>query len=621
MPPLVIPYAPSQIYQPNGRLVDLLRLQGDQAAEGQRRLGEIQASMWGNLGNQITQTGANLVRAQQEAPINALNKAKVQDALDLRKGQQVIDSALQPVQPQGPVEEGQPPMQASHPYLSDDGLVDPTKVTALLNANGMGHLAPDLLKGIEAQNSSIAAYKDHQQETATKQTVMLGSVANTTLGLMKAGLPFQDAAAHASSSLVATGVLPPDVVQKQIQQLAALPPDQQIAGLQQLKATAARLGPTKTLSDGAKEVDIFGDTVADNPKNEKPHPVEKASFGLKMADGTVQNAEGFFNPNANGGKGGYFVAGPDGSQQDVSARVVKNEAAPELTPEQRLVNGKPTDVIFHKTGALAGNYTLPGKTDIVQTSPIPPASLVLRDAPVPQVTLNAHEEGIAKDLASGKMTMSDFSRMYSSRSGQGQAVKEALYSRARELNPDFSPAQFEAGYKLATNPQVAQRVVAINALAPVVDKITALAQQAGNTDLPTFNKLLMEAKFQVGDKTITNLRQLQTLLGDEAGLALGVGQASDLKTKLGLDLVNPSLSPSNFADTMQQLQSILGSRRDTLLKGMGVYGGGPAVVPIAQPPSVPSNVSAALKGQAPGIHTLSDGSKWMIDANGAITKQ
>lgn len=265
-----IPFASTQIYQPNGRLVDLIRLQGEQSAEGQRRAGEIQAQMWGNLGNQITQGVGSVLKAQQDAPINALNQQKVKDALDLRAGQAVVDKALQPSTPVGPQEEGAPPAVPQHPYLSDDGLVDPTKVTALLNANGMGHLAPELLKPIETQNASIAAYKDHQTETATKQAVVLGSVANTTIALMKTGVPFQDAAGHASSSLVASGVLPPDVVQGQIQRLAALPPDQQLAALQQLKATAARLGPTKTLSDGAKEVDMFGDTVANNPKEEKP---------------------------------------------------------------------------------------------------------------------------------------------------------------------------------------------------------------------------------------------------------------------------------------------------------------------------------------------------------------
>ncbi len=36
--------------------------------------------------------------------------------------------------------------------------------------------------------------------------------------------------------------------------------------------------------------------------------------------------------------------------------------------------------------------------------------------------------------------------------------------------------------------------------------------------------------------------------------------------------------------------------------------------------AVPSNVSAVLKGAAPGKHTLSDGSVWTIASDGTITK-
>lgn len=36
--------------------------------------------------------------------------------------------------------------------------------------------------------------------------------------------------------------------------------------------------------------------------------------------------------------------------------------------------------------------------------------------------------------------------------------------------------------------------------------------------------------------------------------------------------------------------------------------------------TVPANVAAALKGIAPGIHTLSDGSQWMVNADGSVTK-
>ncbi len=104
--------------------------------------------------------------------------------------------------------------------------------------------------------------------------------------------------------------------------------------------------------------------------------------------------------------------------------------------------------------------------------------------------------------------------------------------------------------------------------------------------MQAFNRLLQGAKLQVSNKTVANFQQLKTLLGDEVGLALGVGTGSDLKTKLGLDLVNTNLSDGSFQSNMDQLDSILGARKGLLLKQMGTYasvagGNAPAAAPDA----------------------------------------
>lgn len=201
-------------------------------------------------------------------------------------------------------------------------------------------------------------------------------------------------------------------------------------------------------------------------------------------------------------------------------------------------------------------------------------------APV-QIKPGTPEYRIAQDLANGKMTFSQFRTLAAY--NRNAALKFGIYDTARQLNPEFDPAQYELGFKMASNPQIRQRIVAINALAPVIDQAEALAGQVGNTDIPAFNKLLQSAKFNVGNREVTNFRQLQTLLGDEVGNALGVGTGSDLKTRLGLDLVNPNLGPAQFAATMQQLRSVLDARRAELTRQMGIYGS--AAQPAAAPPA------------------------------------
>ncbi len=188
----------------------------------------------------------------------------------------------------------------------------------------------------------------------------------------------------------------------------------------------------------------------------------------------------------------------------------------------------------------------------------------------PNAELTPAMEKVANDLAYGKLAFSQFRTLTGYSRNMGQ--KLAIYQKAAELNPNFEPAQFEAGYKLYANPQIRQRLVAIDALGPVIDKIEGLAQKADLTNLPAVNKALSAAKFQLGNTTITNYRQLQTLLGDEVGNALGVGTGSDLKTKLGLDLVNPNLGPKQFMETMGQLRDVLNARKAAILPMFGPYG-------------------------------------------------
>ena len=262
-----------------------------------------------------------------------------------------------------------------------------------------------------------------------------------------------------------------------------------------------------------------------------------------------------------------------------------------LTTKAVLLDGKPAEVVFDPA---SGNWKR-GEEVIApeRIKPMPPASVQYPkpeagQQPEIEIKPGTRMYRVAQDIAYGTLTMSDFNRIYGRAMGNA-ATKAAIYDTARQLNPDFKPSAFELGYKLAGNPAIRQRLVAIDSLGPVIDKIEGLAQQADLTNVPALNKMLSAGKFAVGDKTITNYRQLQTLLGDEVGNALGVGSGSDLKTKLGLDLVNPNLGPQQFIASMEQIRSVLGARKDTLLKQFGPYkdavdGGAPAAPQNTPPP-------------------------------------
>lgn len=104
--PVVIPYAPTQIYQPNGRLADLIRQSGQDAAAAAERRGQISAQLWGNIGNTIQNTVGNVIQQQQNAPKIALEKAAADKAQQDRSDTAAIDTASQPAGALKPGETG-----------------------------------------------------------------------------------------------------------------------------------------------------------------------------------------------------------------------------------------------------------------------------------------------------------------------------------------------------------------------------------------------------------------------------------------------------------------------------------------------------------------------------------
>lgn len=565
------------------------------------RAAEQSGQAWAGAAQQVGQDVASIPQqmAQHKAQQQELDvrqaqldqdKLRLAQAAHAAGGQASMAGAMQSsvdptMQPQGPdrgTPDGVVPQMPN--FLKDEGngthTWDVEGLSKYMAGQGYGDLQPQFVKDLTGLNDAVRTESASRQATLRSGADLVAKSGYNPV--------FAD---QFLKTLEANKFYSPDQT-AQIRQLMTTDPAK-------FKQVVDALGTPKKLGVAAPGSTIFdeqtGAPVTTVPMKSEAGKAEKASFGITLPDGSVKNVEGQFIPGEPGKPGTYQYAG-----EDVTTRVVKPTDAPKaLESKSMLVDGKPAEVLFNPDPSAKVKYADPvtGADVSARVRPIPPASIQVMNQPLPQVTLNPHEEGIAKDLASGALTFSDFNRMYSSRSGAGQAVKEALYAKARELNPAFSPAQFEAGFKLATNPAVAQRVVAISALGPVIDKIRGLAADTGNLDVPAFNKLLMAGKFQLGNKTVTNFRQLQTLLGDEVGLALGVGTGSDLKTKLGLDLVNPTLSPDNFLSTMDQLQSILDARKQTLLSGMGVYGQGPSAVPVAQPPA-PAPASG-------GVHVLS----------------
>lgn len=197
--------------------------------------------------------------------------------------------------------------------------------------------------------------------------------------------------------------------------------------------------------------------------------------------------------------------------------------------------------------------------------------LGLVSSPTIKIPEGSPDYRAAQDLAYGKLTFAQFRSIYPSRANDG-GKKAAIYDLARDMNPEFDPAQYEMGFKYASNPKTRNALVSIDQVVPNINRMVDLSSQISRTDLPSVNALLNSAKFQLGSRKVSNFRQMQKLIGDELGIALGAGGMSDMKLQLGLDIIDPNLGPEQFFNSMQNVKDFLQQRKLAILHGEGPYG-------------------------------------------------
>jgi hypothetical protein len=526
-------------------------------AQGVRGAGAAMANMGQSLGAIAAGLPRQIAEAHAEQQRSELTQNALDDAARRGAADKMASTAMAGDQlPPGDVGPRQPS------FIKQEGDVSVFDTDALSKhyaAAGYGDQLPRLMKDVDAVNQMHRQEGQARMQMRERTTNLLAAHAGLALQAIHAGMDPQAAVGAQVELIHLNGVVPDDQLSPIVQRMQANP-DQIVPML----TSMSRAGT-------AKPIEVKAGTDLLNPNN--PADV-LASVPEKKADYTI-NGQRF-----------------SGTTNQPLGPPVPTQAAPKglQSESEWKVDGKPRPLIFDPaTGARYlsdADVAAKQPVDPARLTKIPPASVQINAANAAAaskpIETDSKEFRIAQDLAYGKLSFADFTRLYPSRSGASAQLRASLYDKARELNPGFDPTQFEIGRKFAMNPQMRQRLIAIDGLMPVIDKIEAVAAQVGNGDVTKFNELLNAAKLQVSNKPVANMHQLQILLGDEVGMALGLGSGSDLKTKLGLDLVNPNLSASTFADTMSTLRDVLGSRRQNLVGSMGIYAPG---APGAQPPA------------------------------------
>jgi hypothetical protein len=279
-------------------IAELLIAQGQQAAETRRRLGEISGQMWSNLGNTIAQVPGQIQQGQANARRAELENMQLADARARQAGEAVLNHAMQPYQPNGPQEEGAPPAQAQHPYVTENHRWDLPALSDLIASRGLASHAPDLLSSAEKMNAAFDAHDAAQQKLADANTILWGRLAGGYQAAKKAGVPDEQAFDLIVKPAVSGGKLSQQQADQMKTQLMALPPEQRDAQIDGMIDAGDRVGPQETLAKDAKRIGQSGRVLASNVVGEPPKAeatvVYKDDKGVEHPV-TFQNGKYLFN--------------------------------------------------------------------------------------------------------------------------------------------------------------------------------------------------------------------------------------------------------------------------------------------------------------------------------------
>lgn len=161
----VVPYAPSTTYQPNGRLVDLIRLAGEQQAQFAQRQGDISAQLYGGIGNNIANIAGGIQKNIADAPQRQLQQIQVAQAQQGQQDKSALDAAFAPT-PGSTLQPGDSgPVQPATPKTRED----------ILNALP-GHLRPTVAKQFTDADEAAAKVQETSLKATDAQNNYLGGL-------------------------------------------------------------------------------------------------------------------------------------------------------------------------------------------------------------------------------------------------------------------------------------------------------------------------------------------------------------------------------------------------------------------------------------------------------------
>lgn len=445
-----VPYAPSQIYTPNGRLVDLIRLQGEDAARAAELRGQQQAQLWSGVGNAIQGGVQSIVQAQAQAPKIALEKQAV------AKGQ----------------------VEASDLQAMDKAFSAPGGRDAIL-ANLPGHLRPQVAASFSAADKSAAELQEAQLKAEGATSDYVNTLAEQAKSHDYDPVAFQLAISHAKQTFASNPSL--------LNQIQGI--ESQIHDNPTTDAVKAIVDPILA-THAAQEKPVI---LPATPRGGAPAQLVRPSGGPPVAVG---------QPSPDQPPTPASIAMDAAGGDAVKANQLLHPV-PVTSNEWKdvLLDGKPAKVFVDpKTKAVTTIAGTVIDNPDARIKPVPPASMTVNSALVPSG--DALDMAAKKYLATGELPSMGMGQA-------GAAARVAVMNAAAKIDPTASLAANKAAYKAdaanLTKLQTTEGTLSAfeKTAGKNLDQFLSLADKIPDTGVPWLNQPIRS----VNDKALGSADQ------------------------------------------------------------------------------------------------------------------
>ncbi len=186
-------------------------------------------------------------------------------------------------------------------------------------------------------------------------------------------------------------------------------------------------------------------------------------------------------------------------------------------------------------------------------------------------------QDLAADVVEHRMSPSQLMQQLGGGRSETAAARRRMVEREiKQLDPKFNFQQAEADYSFSKNPSFQNTIRFMDSVSGSIPIVIKRANELGNGNIRLINGLANLSKDQLNDPKLKKFQTDALLVADEIAKILqggGTGNGtSDAKMRQAQQIIRASDSPKAIAAALEDVQQLIGYRRESLTTGTYLEG-------------------------------------------------